>query len=106
MTQVSVDVKALAELARLEVSAEELARLETQLPGILEFVRAIESASTEGVAETPVLKNVMREDTGAYESGIHTEELLAAAPQAKNGRIVVKQVISRKTNAQTDQPKN
>lgn len=96
MTQVSVDVKALAELARLEVSADELARLEKQLPDILEFVRAIESVSTDGVSEAPVLKNLMRADADPHESGIHTEELLAAAPQAKNGKIVVKQVISRK----------
>jgi aspartyl/glutamyl-tRNA(Asn/Gln) amidotransferase C subunit len=98
MTHVSVDVKALSELARLQVSAEELARFEKQLPDILEFVRAIEAVSTDSVSETPVLKNVMRPDSDPHESGIHTAELLAAAPQAKNDKIVVKQVISRKKN--------
>lgn len=93
---VIVDVKTLAELARLDVSASELERLEKQLPDILEFVRAIESAPTEGVTETPVLENVMRNDENPHESGIHTVELLSAAPQAKNGRVVVKQVISRR----------
>ena len=96
MTQVTVDVKALAELARLEVSDDELARLSRQLPDILGFVQAIESAPTEGVSDTPSIENVMRADTDPHESGLHTEEILAAAPQAKNGRVVVKQVISRK----------
>ena len=96
MTQVSVNVKALADLARLEVQGDELERLEKQLPEILTFVQAIESAPTEGVEDVPVIKNVMRDDANAHESGLHTEELLKAAPQARNGRVVVRQVISRK----------
>ncbi len=96
MNEPTVDVAALAELARLDVSADELVRLGKELPSILSFVQSIENAPTEGVIDTPVLENVMRDDVVGHESGKHTEELLSAAPQAKNGRVVVKQVISRK----------
>ena len=40
-----VDIAALAKLARLEVSAEELAKLEEEIPAILHFVETIQKAN-------------------------------------------------------------
>lgn len=94
MTQ--IDVAALAKLARLEVSADETARLEKEIPDILHFVEAIQQADVSGVTESNALRNVMRADEQAHEGGIHTEALLAAAPTREGDRIAVKQVISRK----------
>ncbi|OGG50671.1 hypothetical protein A2763_03640 [Candidatus Kaiserbacteria bacterium RIFCSPHIGHO2_01_FULL_54_36] len=91
-----VDIAALAKLARLEVSAEELAKLEKEIPAILAFVETIQSANTGKEASTPALRNVMRADENPHESGIYTERLLKAAPAVEKNRIVVKQVISRK----------
>ncbi|MEK7509771.1 MAG: Asp-tRNA(Asn)/Glu-tRNA(Gln) amidotransferase subunit GatC [Patescibacteria group bacterium] len=91
-----VNVAALAKLARLEVSQEELVKLEKEIPAILEFVKTIQEVSGNVPAETPTLHNVMRDDEGAHESGVHTKELLDAAPAQKDDQIVVKQVISRK----------
>lgn len=95
MTQ-KVDVKALAALARLDVSDEELATLEKEIPAILEFVKTIQAASAEAPESKPTLVNVMRDDSNPHESGIYTDDLLAAAPATKDNRIAVKQVISRK----------
>ena len=91
-----IDVKALAELARLEVSDDELARLEKEIPGILSFVEEIQKAAGEVPVSSPELRNVMREDKDPHESGMHTEVLLSAAPAQEGNRIVVKQVISKK----------
>lgn len=106
-----VDVAALAKLARLEVSGEELARLEKEIPSILAFVETIQAASAAGRTESAYgetkpaagsgepkkgLRNVMRADENPHESGIHTENLLSAAPAREGDRIAVKQVISRK----------
>ena len=94
-----VDVRALAALARMEVGEAELEQLEKEIPSILEFVETIQAASVEDFGEpkkASALRNVMREDTEPHESGIYTEKLLAQAPATKDGRIVVKQVISRK----------
>ena len=91
-----VDVVALAKLARLEVSKEELATLEKEIPSILAFVETIQKAASESEHKGEGLRNVMRSDEEAHESGIHTEALLSAAPERKGDRVAVKQVISRK----------
>lgn len=92
----AVDIKGLAKLARLDVSDEELAKLEREIPEVLAFVDVIQKADTSGVSVEPELRNVMRADEDAHESGIHTEKLLSAAPAREGQRIAVKQVISRK----------
>lgn len=91
----NVDVAALAKLARLDVSHEELTKLEKEIPAILEFVKTIQEVSEGAPAETPPLRNVMRDDKEAHESGVYTKELLDAAPVQKDNRIAVKQVISK-----------
>jgi aspartyl/glutamyl-tRNA(Asn/Gln) amidotransferase C subunit len=91
-----VDIKALAELARLEISDAEVVKLEKEIPDILKFVDTIQSANVGKEAKSPELRNVMREDKAPHETGEYTERLLKAAPKAENNRIVVKQVVSRK----------
>ncbi len=104
MSEPKVDVRALAKLARLEVSDEELLKLEREIPSILAFVETIQKADVEmrpstGSASSPPassgLHNVMRDDGEPHESGIYTEALLAQAPARKGNRWAVKQVISR-----------
>ena len=91
----NVDVRALAKLARLEVSEEELTKLEKEIPGILAFVETIQKVQTSSAAPTPELRNVMREDKDPHESGTYTEKLLAQAPAREGDRLKVAQVISR-----------
>lgn len=91
-----IDVAALAKLARLEVSEAELAKLEKEIPDILAFVEIIQNADVSKVPSSGGLRNVMRADENPHESGMYTERLLSAAPERKNNRIAVKQVISRK----------
>lgn len=91
-----VDITALAKLARLDVSSEELAKLEKEIPAILAFVDTIQKAVADAPKGEPTLQNVMRADENPHESGIHTEKLLSAAPAREGDRIAVKQVISRK----------
>ena len=95
---IQVDVRALAALARMEVGEAELEKLEQELPAILAFVETIQAASAGSSGEPKKAsgpRNVMREDGEPHESGIYTEKLLAQAPATKDGRLVVKQVISR-----------
>jgi aspartyl-tRNA(Asn)/glutamyl-tRNA(Gln) amidotransferase subunit C len=94
MTQ--VDIRALAKLARLDVSDEELAKLETEIPAILGFVETIQQAPVEAVTISPEHRNIMRDDVEPIESGLHTEELLKAAPAQRDNQVVVKQVLSKK----------
>jgi len=91
-----VDIRALAKLARLEITDEEVAKLEKEIPTILGFVETIQKAEARAENHSPSLRNVMREDTDAHESGVHTDALLGAAPTRDGDRIAVKQVVSRK----------
>lgn len=94
MTQ-KVDVAALAKLARLEVSDEELARLEKEIPAILGFVEQIQQVSVDALAESPEHRNIMREDVNPHEGGLYTDDLLKAAPASRDNQVVVKQVLMR-----------
>lgn len=95
MTQ-NVDIKALANLAQLEISDAEVKKLEKEIPAILSFVESIQQVSSEVKEETPEQRNVMRDDVSPHESSAYSEDLLAAAPMQRENQIVVKQVISRK----------
>lgn len=91
-----IDIAGLAKLARLDVSEEEMKKLEREIPDILGFVATIQKAASDAPSHGAALRNVMRDDTGAHESGLYTKRLLDAAPQREGDRIAVKQVISRK----------
>lgn len=91
----NVDIRALARLARLSVGDEEVAQLEKEIPGILAFVERVQQADVSTAEPEHTLRNVMRPDIEPHEGGIHTKELLDAAPSSKDDRIIVKQVVSR-----------
>lgn len=91
-----VDVLALAKLARLAVSDEELAKLKAEIPAILAFVETIQKVPTDDVHDTDALRNVMRKDENPHETGLYTDRLMEAAPATRDNRIVVKQVITKK----------
>ena len=91
-----VDIRALAALARLKVSDEEVVRLEGEIPGILAFVHSIANVASAEESRSPEHRNVMREDTDAFEPGKFTEALLSAAPGRSKNRVTVKQVLKRK----------
>ena len=94
----NVDIRALAALARVDVTDAEVAKLETEIPSILTFVETIQKADISGVTNDTSLHNVMRADENPHESGTYTETLLKAAPTREGNRIAVKQVITRKNN--------
>src|SRR3989344_7463682 len=91
-----VDVVALAKLARLEVPDAELAKLEKEIPDILNFVEIIQGVPVSKEEAVPAIRNVMRADENPHESSMYTEKLLADEPAREGDRVAVKQVISRK----------
>ena len=96
VTSNGVNIRALAELARVEISDEEVAKLEKEIPNILTFVETIQKADISSAVADTSLRNVMRADENPHETGVYTEALLSAAPAREANRIAVKQVISRK----------
>jgi aspartyl-tRNA(Asn)/glutamyl-tRNA(Gln) amidotransferase subunit C len=84
----------VARLSRLELTEEERERYLQQLNTILEYFARLEQLPTEGVETTshaiPVT-NVFRDDT--VQPSLPVEEVLAMAPQARDGFIVVPRVL-------------
>lgn len=94
MSAPEIDVRYVAQLARLALTEEETARYQAQLGQILEFVAALQEVDVEGVEPTAHpggLQNVLREDVAR--EGFSAVEALANAPRAGNGLFLVPKVI-------------
>ena len=89
-TKYDTDVEAIATLARLSFSSQEMSGLEEEMNRIIEFADKLSTVDTTGIdAEEHIvpMKNVFREDI--VESEFTAEELLKAAGAKHDGYIVV-----------------
>lgn len=88
------DVRYTAQLARLNLSEEEIAKFQAQLGQVLEYVEKLNAVDVSGVEPTahafPV-HNVFRSDESR--PSFPAQEALANAPRAVNGLFVVPKVI-------------
>jgi aspartyl-tRNA(Asn)/glutamyl-tRNA(Gln) amidotransferase subunit C len=81
-------------LARLDVTAEEIARMTVQLDGMLEHfadIDALDLAAVAPMTQPYPLVNVLRPDV--VEPCLDRDEVLAAAPAAEAGRFRVPPII-------------
>lgn len=88
------DVNHVANLARLELSAEETARFTEQLNAILKYVEKLNELDTSDVEPTShvlPLVNVMREDE--VRPSWPVERVLAEAPESEDGQFKVPAVL-------------
>lgn len=93
------EVLRLAELARLEVTDEQVVELQTNISNILDYIKQVEAVSVEGShTEKPLMRNVVREDA-LYDAGTPTvgkeEALRAAFPKEERGYNVVRKIIQK-----------
>lgn len=87
-------VAKVARLARLDVAPDEIARLTSQLDGMLEHfadIDALDLAAVEPMTQPYPLVNVMRDDVVA--PSLDRDEVLAAAPAAEDGRFRVPPIV-------------
>ncbi len=88
------DVAALARLARIEMTDEELAHLAPQLDVILESVASVSDVATDDIPPTShalPLTNVFREDV--VRPSLPVAEVLAGAPAAEQDRFRVPRIL-------------
>lgn len=93
----TVDVRKVAQLARLAISDEEIIDLEKKVADIITLVDELQKVSAT-LPDEPVIpahRTVMREDGDAHDEGKYTEAILEVAPSSREGRIAVAQVIKR-----------
>jgi len=96
------DVKKLADLARIDMSEEEMAEIAKDFDSILAYVGQVKEASKlistrQGLAEKKsedyFLHNIMREDVVTNNRGEYTEKIFKNAPDTENGFLKVKQIL-------------
>ena len=93
--RITADVVAkVSRLARLDLTPEEIEVATTQLSAVLEHFADVDALDLSDVApmtQPYPLVNVMRDDVEA--PGLDRDEVLAAAPQAEDGRFRVPPIV-------------
>jgi aspartyl-tRNA(Asn)/glutamyl-tRNA(Gln) amidotransferase subunit C len=90
----TADVVHVARLARLELTPAEIERMTAQLGDMLDHFADIDEldlAGVEPMTQAYPLTNVLRDDV--VEPGLDRDEVLAAAPDAEEGRFRVPPII-------------
>ena len=90
----TADVVHVAKLARLALTDDEIARTTAQLGDMLEHFADIDELDLDAVApmtQPYPLRNVLRDDV--VQPGLDRDEVLAAAPDAFEGRFRVPPII-------------
>ena len=90
----SFDVRYTMQLARLQLSEEEIAKFQAQLSQVLAYVEKLEQVDVSGVEPTAhanAVFNVFRED--APRDWFTPDDALANAPRSANQLFIVPKVI-------------
>ena len=88
------DIKKLAEMARLDMTDDEMSEMAHDFDGILAYVDQVKEAT--GVAQDDVkfsFTNIVREDEVTNEPGFYTDKIVAEFPDKSNGYLKVKQIL-------------
>ena len=88
------DVRYTARLARLNLSEEEIARFQSQLSQVLEYVEKLKTVDVTGVeptAHTYPAFNIFRPDESR--DWFNTRQALANAPREANDLFIVTKVV-------------
>lgn len=89
------DVLKLAQLARLDLTDDEVNEFASELSEILQYVEHLGSVDVKGLKPTQQitgLTNVMREDK-AVDYGYEAKDLLNNVPEVKDNMIKVKRML-------------
>lgn len=94
------DIKKLAELARIDMTEEEMTGLSKDFDSILAYVDQVREASGllieekgNSKKEDSTLFNVMRDDVALNERGKYTEKIMQEVPETKDGFLKVKKIL-------------
>ena len=88
------DVARLADLARIQLTDEEIDRFAGEFDSIMHAVASVSEVATEDVPETShpnAMTNVFREDVVGQT--LTQEQALSGAPEAEDGRFAVPQIL-------------
>lgn len=90
------DIQHIANLARLDLSEEELKKYGSQLSDVLSYVEQlgeVDVSDTEPTAQVTGLENALREDKVEDWDNKEREDALAQAPEMEDGQVKVRRVL-------------
>lgn len=92
------DIKKLADMARIEMTEEEMTEVAKSFGSILEYVGQVQEVNKmSGIGdkskEDYFLHNVMRDDVVTNESGVYRDKIINEIPETENGYLKVKQIL-------------
>jgi aspartyl-tRNA(Asn)/glutamyl-tRNA(Gln) amidotransferase subunit C len=89
------EVRKLAALARIQIADDELEKFTGEFDAILAYIGQLESLQLPVSSfQSPVLRNVMREDGEPHAPRAYTEKLAEQFPQREKDALLVKQIIT------------
>jgi aspartyl-tRNA(Asn)/glutamyl-tRNA(Gln) amidotransferase subunit C len=94
MAETKIDIRYAAQLARIELSADETEKFEGQIGqviGYIETLRALDVSGVEPTAHPFPVTNVFRDDIPR--ESLPPDKALANAPRSANGMFLVPKVI-------------
>jgi aspartyl-tRNA(Asn)/glutamyl-tRNA(Gln) amidotransferase subunit C len=89
-----IDTAYVAHLARMVLSAEEVAEFQPQLEQVVGYVTKLQELDVSGIEATShaqPLSNVLRED--AVREGLTCEQAMANAPHGVDGQFAVPKIV-------------
>ncbi|MFA7169525.1 MAG: Asp-tRNA(Asn)/Glu-tRNA(Gln) amidotransferase subunit GatC [Candidatus Paceibacterota bacterium] len=90
------EVRHIAELARIELTGEEVNKFTKEISDILGYVKQLEEVNTEGVepiSQVTGKTNVFREDIAEDASQEKKDIMVKNYPDSQDGYIKVKQIM-------------
>ena len=91
-----IDVKKVADLARLEISDAEAEEFSGQLSQIISYVQQLEKLDVEGIepmAHAAPVYNIYRQDEPQTERFLSQEQALSNAPEKAHDQVKMPKVI-------------
>lgn len=87
------DIKNLADLARVDISLDEMEKMTKEVDSILGYVGVINNTTADLERSVPKHRNIMRDDEPTTQSGEYTEKLLQNAPSREGNYLKVKKIL-------------
>lgn len=89
------EVKHIAKLARIELKEEEVEKMQKDLSSILDYFEVIKSAKLKSKSKIgkKIEENILRKDEASSKNLSFTNNLVARAPDKKDGYIKVKSIL-------------
>ncbi|MDD5433367.1 MAG: Asp-tRNA(Asn)/Glu-tRNA(Gln) amidotransferase subunit GatC [Candidatus Pacebacteria bacterium] len=91
------EVVHIAKLARLELTDQEVAKMQKDLAEILEYIdqlNKVDVSEVELEKEKIISENVLRKDVPISQSPETIEKMLEQAPEREGGHIKVKEILT------------